>query len=156
MRIHLLAVGRRMPDWVEAGYAEYSRRMPAECSLQLKEIEPGRRSKSQSSAKAQAEEAERLLKAIPEGARVVALDERGQSMTSNQLSSRMQDWLQDGRDVVLLVGGADGLTDTCRQRADWQWSLSDLTLPHGMVRVLLAEQLYRAWTILKNHPYHRE
>lgn len=156
MRIHLLAVGRRMPDWVEAGFAEYSRRLPAECSLQLREIEPGRRSKSQLPAKAQAEEATRLLKAIPEGACVVALDERGKSLTSTTLSSHMQDWLQDGRDVVLLVGGADGLTDACRQRADWQWSLSSLTLPHGMVRVLLAEQIYRAWTILQNHPYHRE
>lgn len=145
-----------MPDWVEAGFAEYSRRMPAECSLQLKEIEPGRRSKSTSPDKAQAEEAQRLLKAIPDGAYVVALDERGKSLSSKKLAANMQDWLQDGRDVVLLVGGADGLTREVRQHADWQWSLSDLTLPHGMVRVLLAEQLYRAWSIIQKHPYHRE
>lgn len=145
-----------MPDWVEAGFAEYSRRLPAECSLQLREIEPGRRSKSSSPEKAQAEEAQRLLKAIPEGARVVALDERGTALSSKKLAVHMQDWLQDGRDVALLVGGADGLTAEARQRADWQWSLSDLTLPHGMVRVLLAEQLYRAWSIIQNHPYHRE
>lgn len=156
MRIHLLAVGRRMPDWVQAGFAEYSRRLPAECSLHLQEIEPGRRSKSQSPARAQAEEAGHLLGAVPGGARVIALEERGKSMTSMKLAAQMQDWLQDGRDVALLVGGADGLTDACRQRADWQWSLSDLTLPHGMVRVLVAEQLYRAWSILNNHPYHRE
>ena len=145
-----------MPEWVDAGFAEYSRRMPAECALELKEIEPGRRSKSRSPERAQAEEAERLLNAIPADALVIALDERGKSLTSQKLATQMQGWLQEGRNVALLVGGADGLTDSCRQRADWLWSLSTLTLPHGMVRVLLAEQLYRAWTILQGHPYHRE
>lgn len=156
MRIHLLSVGRRMPDWVNSAFADYQKRLPPECQLQLLEIEPARRGKSQSPAQARDAEAGRLLKAIPPGAQVIALDERGKSLTSAALARRMQGWLQDGRDVALLVGGADGLAESCRQRAEWHWSLSELTLPHAMVRVLLAEQLYRGWSILNNHPYHRD
>lgn len=156
MRIHLLAVGRRMPDWVNTAFQDFSRRLPPECSLQLTEIEPGRRGKSQNPERAMGEEGERLLKALPRDAWVIALDERGKSLTSVALSSHLNDWLASGRDVALLVGGADGLTGECRQRADWIWSLSALTLPHAMVRVLVAEQLYRAWSISKGHPYHRE
>jgi 23S rRNA (pseudouridine1915-N3)-methyltransferase len=149
-----------MPDWVSAAFTDYARRLPAECSLHLHEVEPGRRSKSQSIERAMAEESERLLrvidKVIPKAALVIALDERGKSLTSTALAQHMQAWLPMGRDVVLMVGGADGLTAECLQRAEWRWSLSKLTLPHAMVRVLLAEQLYRAWSILNNHPYHRE
>lgn len=149
-----------MPDWVNTAFADYCRRLPAECSLQLHEVEPGRRSKSQSIERAMAEESERLLKVIdkviPKGALVIALDERGKSLQSKVLATQMTSWLQEGRDVVLMVGGADGLSQECLQRASWRWSLSALTLPHAMVRVLLAEQLYRAWSILNNHPYHRE
>lgn len=156
MRIHLLAVGRRMPGWVNEAFADYSRRLPAECTLILHEIEPGRRGKSVSVARAIEEESGRLLKAIPKGASVIALDERGQSLSSTGLAQRLDHWLQQGRDLALLVGGADGLSEDCKQRADWHWSLSALTLPHALVRVLLAEQLYRAWSIHSNHPYHRE
>ena len=149
-----------MPEWVSTAFDDYCRRLPAECSLQLHEVEPGRRSKSQSIERAMAEESERLLrvidKVIPKGALVIALDERGKSLQSKVLATHMTSWLQEGRDVVLMVGGADGLTQACLQRAQWRWSLSALTLPHAMVRVLLAEQLYRAWSILNNHPYHRE
>ena len=145
-----------MPDWVTTAFNDYQRRMPHECSLQLQEIEAGRRSKSQPAERAREEEGQRLLKAIPDGALVIALDERGKALTSQALSQRMGDWLQQGRDVALLIGGADGLSPACLQRADWQWSLSSLTLPHAMVRVMLAEQLYRAWSILQGHPYHRE
>jgi 23S rRNA (pseudouridine1915-N3)-methyltransferase len=143
MRIHLLAVGRRMPG------------LPPECRLELKEIEPGERGKGRDPARAKAEEGQRLLSALPKSACVVALDEQGREWSSVELSQRLQAWLQDGRDVALLVGGADGLTDEVKARAEASWSLSKLTLPHALVRVLVAEQLYRAWSILKNHPYHR-
>lgn len=156
MKLHLLAVGRRMPEWVNTAFADYSRRMPAECSLHLNEIEPYRRGKAQSRERAREEEGQRLLRAIPGDALVIALDERGKSLSSVALAGHLDDWLQAGRDVALLVGGADGLSTDCLQRANWRWSLSELTLPHAMVRVLLAEQLYRAWSISRNHPYHRE
>jgi 23S rRNA (pseudouridine1915-N3)-methyltransferase len=155
MRIHLLAVGRRMPAWVTAGYAEYAQRLPPECRLLLTEIEPGQRGKGRNPARAMVEEGTRLLAALPKSVQVIALDERGQAWSSTELARRLQAWMQDGRDVALLVGGADGLAQEVRQRADASWSLSKLTLPHALVRVLVAEQLYRAWSILNNHPYHR-
>lgn len=156
MRIYLLAVGQRMPDWVAQGFAEYQKRLPRECSLQLKEIAPGRRGKNYSPQKAMEEEADRILAAIPDNCRVWALDEHGKSFSTRQLSQQLDDWLQDGRDLALLVGGPEGLAPRVKQQVEQLWSLSALTLPHPMVRVLLAEQLYRAWTILQNHPYHRE
>jgi 23S rRNA (pseudouridine1915-N3)-methyltransferase len=155
MRIHLLAVGRRMPTWIEAGYAEFARRLPPECRLELKEIEPGERGKGRDPARAMAEEGTRLLAALPKSAQVIALDEHGREWSSAELAQRLQAWLQDGRDVALLVGGADGLAPEVKARAETSWALSKLTLPHALVRVLVAEQLYRAWSILKNHPYHR-
>ncbi len=149
-----------MPEWVVSAFADYSRRMPPECSLQLHEIEPVRRGRSQSPEHAKIEEGERMLKILdkstPAGTLIVALDERGKSLSSKQLAGQMQSWLQGGTDVALLVGGADGLSPACLSQARWRWSLSDLTLPHAMVRVLVAEQLYRAWSIIGNHPYHRE
>lgn len=155
MRIHLLAVGRRMPAWVTAGYAEFARRMPPECRIMLKEIEPGRRGKSDDATRAMAEEGARMLAALPKAARVIALDERGQIWSSADLSRRLQAWMQDGRDVALLIGGADGLAPAVGRRAETSWSLSKLTLPHALVRVLVSEQLYRAWSIHAGHPYHR-
>jgi 23S rRNA (pseudouridine1915-N3)-methyltransferase len=155
MRLELIAVGERMPSWVRDGYEEYARRLPRECALILREIEPGARGKSQDNARAVATEGERMLAAVPKGARVVALDVKGAEHSTEELAARLETWLADGRDVALLVGGPDGLAQECLSRAEERWSLSRLTLPHPLVRVVLAEQLYRAWSILRNHPYHR-
>jgi 23S rRNA (pseudouridine1915-N3)-methyltransferase len=155
MHIHLIAVGTRMPSWISQGYEDYARRLPRECSLRLVEIPLGRRGRTQSSAPAVEEESRRMLAAIPERSLVVALDVGGSNWDTPELASRMQAWLLSGRDIVLLVGGPDGLSADCLQRADVRWSLSALTLPHALVRVVLAEQLYRAWTIISGHPYHR-
>ncbi len=155
MQIHLIAVGTRMPSWVTAGYEDYARRLPRECILRLVEIPPGRRSKTHPAAQAVEEEGRRMLAAIPERCLVVAMEVTGRSWDTQTLASRLQEWMLSGRDIVLLVGGPDGLSGDCRQRADLRWSLSALTLPHALVRVVLAEQLYRAWTIIGGHPYHR-
>ncbi|MBD3671822.1 MAG: 23S rRNA (pseudouridine(1915)-N(3))-methyltransferase RlmH [Gammaproteobacteria bacterium] len=156
MKIHLIAVGQRMPDWVEAGYGEFAKRLSSsECPLQLVELAPGKRGKGMDLARAMRDEGKRMLEAIPKGALVIALDQRGREWDTQELSVQLDDWLGQGRDVALLVGGPEGLDAECLALAERKWSLSRLTLPHPMVRVLLAEQLYRAWSILKNHPYHR-
>jgi 23S rRNA (pseudouridine1915-N3)-methyltransferase len=155
MRIHLIAVGTRMPGWVTQGYLEYARRLPRECRLELTEVSAGKRGKTVNTAAVVAGEGHRLLAAAPERAQLIALDERGTAWDTAALAGRLQDWLQDGRDVALLVGGADGLSPDCLEQADQRWSLSVLTLPHALVRVIVAEQLYRAWTLLTGHPYHR-
>lgn len=155
MRIHLVAVGERMPRWVTEGYAEYARRLPPECALNLVEVPAGRRGKGADLARLQAKEGERMLKAVPRGAYTVALDQRGEAWTTEGLAARLEGWLGGGRDVALLVGGPEGLAPECGARADAVWSLSPLTLPHPLVRVVVAEQLFRAWSILKGHPYHR-
>ena len=155
MRIHLISSGNRMPRWVQEGYEEYAKRMPLECSLRLVEIAPGRRGKGMDAKRAVAEEGERMLRALPKGARVIALDVGGRSWSTEQLSARLDGWLADGRDLALLVGGPEGLAPACLERAEGRWSLSPLTFPHPLVRVVLAEQLYRAWSLLKGHPYHR-
>jgi len=155
MRIHLLSVGRRMPAWVEAGYQEYAKRLPPECALRLVEIEPGHRGKGASPELARREEGGRLLAALPKGAQVIALDERGKPWSTAELSRELAGWLGEGRDLALLVGGPEGLDPACRDRAERLWSLSPLTFPHPLVRVILAEQLYRAWSLLSVHPYHR-
>lgn len=156
MHIHLIAVGQKMPDWVKKGYDEYVKRLPQNFSLQLIEIPPGQRSKSSDPKRAIEEEGGKVLNTIPNGAHVIALDERGKQWSTLQLANQMQEWMQDGRDIALLVGGPDGLSKACKQRAEQLWSLSNLTLPHPMVRVFLAEQLYRAWSVTQGHPYHRE
>lgn len=156
MQIHLIAVGHKMPKWVLDGYQEFAKRLPAECKLKLVEIAPGRRSKSADVKRAIKDESGKMLAAIPKNAKVVALDERGKPWTTRQLAGQLEGWMGDGRDVALLVGGPDGLSDECRSRAEQQWSLSPLTLPHAMVRVLLSEQIYRAWSVMKGHPYHRD
>jgi 23S rRNA (pseudouridine1915-N3)-methyltransferase len=155
MKIHLLAVGARMPDWVKAGYAEYAGRLPRECALSLNEIPAGKRGRNADVARIVRDEGERLLAAAPAGSLVIALDERGQEWSTVELAERLAGWLRDGRDVSLLVGGPDGLDADARARADPWWSLSRLTLPHSLARVLVAEQLYRAWSLLRHHPYHR-
>ena len=155
MQIHLLAVGEKMPRWVQDGYGEFAKRLPPECALRLVEVPAGRRGKGGDVARAIRDEGRRMLAAIPGNARVVALEVRGRPWSTEELSERLAAWLAGGRDLALLVGGPDGLAPECTARADERWSLSPLTLPHPLVRILVAEQLYRAWSILRNHPYHR-
>jgi 23S rRNA (pseudouridine1915-N3)-methyltransferase len=156
VKIHLLAVGTKMPGWVVTAFEEYSKRMPRECSIELREIPPAHRGKSGNADRYKVDEAQRIISALPKGAQLVVLDERGKSWTTKQLSQQLDDWMHSGHDVALVVGGPDGLDPSIMQQAQQKWSLSPLTLPHPMVRILLAEQLYRAWTILQGHPYHRE
>lgn len=157
MRIRLIVTGTRVPEWIRQGTEEYRRRLPPECALEVVEVAPGRRGrKGDDVARAVHDEGERLLAATPAGARVWVLDERGREWNTRELAQRLAGWLRDGRDLALLVGGADGLSEACRGHAEGAWSLSRLTLPHRLVRILVAEQLYRAWSVLTHHPYHRE
>ncbi len=155
MRLFILAVGHKMPGWIETAFAEYAKRMPPELRIELKEIKPEQRSNSRTAETVMAAEAQRIDAALPRGCRLVCLDERGQDLTTMRLAQSLTTWQQDGRDVAFVIGGADGLDPSLKARADTLIRLSSLTLPHGMVRVLLAEQLYRAWSINANHPYHR-
>ena len=155
MRISLIAVGTRMPAWVETGVAEYRKRLPPEISFETREIALGKRGKNADITRAMAEEGAAMLAAIGARDRVIALDVRGKALSTEQLAEKLAAWQMHGDDVSLLVGGPDGLANVCLERASERWSLSALTLPHPLVRVLLAEQLYRAWSINHNHPYHR-
>lgn len=155
MRLSIFAIGTRMPDWVTTGCLEYSKRMPPELRIKTIEIALGARGKSQSFSKAIETEGKAILKAIGEKDFVVALDVLGKTMSTTKLASNLASWQMDGQDVSLLIGGPDGLSTDCLERANMRWSLSDLTLPHPLVRILLMEQLYRAWSINANHPYHR-
>ncbi len=156
MRISIVTVGTRMPSWVDEGVEEYSRRMPRELGLEWKALPLAQRGKSSSPEQLREREGEQILKSIPAGDRVIALDVRGKSLSTPQLAEQLADWQMSGDNYSLLIGGPDGLSKACLQRAERRWSLSDLTLPHPLVRILLAEQLYRAWTITVNHPYHRD
>ncbi len=155
MKLWILAVGDKMPGWVESACAEYLRRMPREARVELVEVRPEKRS-GQPADRIKAAEAARLLEKCPKGVRVVALDERGAELTTRELAARLSDWLADGRDTALVIGGADGLAPEVLERAEMKLALSRLTLPHGLARVLLAEQLYRAVSLIQGHPYHRE
>lgn len=155
MRLHLVAIGQRMPDWVTAGFEDYAARMPRDARLHLNALNIPARSRAMDAETLRRNEASALLSAIPRQALVVALDEGGQVVDTAALASRFAGWQQSGRDVAFLVGGANGLEAAVRERADWTWSLSPLTFPHMLVRVLVAEQLYRAWSLLNHHPYHR-
>jgi len=155
MQLVIAAVGHRMPAWIEDGFGEYAKRMPPECRIHLKEIKPVERSGSRTAETVMAQERARIEAVVPKGSRVIALDERGKDLTTVQLSHLLTQWRQDGRDVTFVIGGADGLDGGFKASADMLVRISSLTLPHGMVRVLLAEQLYRAWSITQNHPYHR-
>jgi 23S rRNA (pseudouridine1915-N3)-methyltransferase len=155
MKLKLLAVGTRMPSWVEAGCTEYGKRMPPELRIETIEIALGARGKNQPASKAIEKESQALLKAIGSQDFVVALDVIGRTLSTEKLASKLADWQMNGRDVCLIIGGPDGLSAECLARADMRWSLSDLTLPHPLVRIVLMEQMYRAWTINANHPYHR-
>ena len=155
MKIQLLAIGTRMPEWVKQGYADYAGRLNGKVKLELKEIQAGKRTKNSDVARICKQESQKLIDAIPAGNIVVALEVEGQKWSTEKLASQMENWMMSGRDVSLLVGGPEGMTKACRDRADYLWSLSPLTYPHPLVRVILAEQLYRAWTVTENHPYHR-
>jgi 23S rRNA (pseudouridine1915-N3)-methyltransferase len=155
VRLLIVAVGEKPPAWVREGYADYARRLPRPYTPELIEIALGHRGKGADVARAIADEGARVLAALPRQALVVALDERGASWSSVDLSRRLGQWSQEGRDVAFVIGGPDGHAPAVRERAALVWSLSALTLPHGLVRVLLAEQCYRAWSLLQNHPYHR-
>lgn len=155
MKLRLLAVGHKMPAWVEQGFSEYAKRLPADCAIELVEIAPGHRAKNTSKEKAMAQEAQAILKALRPQEHVVVLDVLGKSWSTEQLAAELQGWRMLGCDIALIVGGPDGLTEEIRALAKQRWSLSALTLPHPLVRVLLAEQLYRAWSILQGHPYHK-
>jgi 23S rRNA (pseudouridine1915-N3)-methyltransferase len=151
----IVAVGHRMPTWITAGFDEYAKRMPPESRIQLKEIKPVERSGSKNALTVMAGERSKIEAALPKNARIVALDEHGKDLTTMELSGWLMRWQQEGRDVAFVIGGADGLDPHFKTEADMLIRISSLTLPHGMVRVVLAEQLYRAWSITQNHPYHR-
>lgn len=155
MHARLIAVGERMPGWVATGFAEYAKRLSRDLPLELVEIKPGVRGKGLVGARATAEEGAALLAALPRDANVVALDGRGTAWSSEQLAEQLGCWRMAGRDLAFLIGGPDGHAREVLQRADQRWSLGPLTLPHMLVRLVVAEQLYRAVTILNGHPYHR-
>jgi 23S rRNA (pseudouridine1915-N3)-methyltransferase len=155
MQINLISVGNRMPSWVQQGYDEYAKRLPRECELVLKEIVPGKRTKNSDVARIVKEEGERMIAAIPQGTHIVTLDIPGKPWTTPELAQTMQRWLEGGQHVAVLIGGPEGLADSVKQLARESWSLSKLTFPHPLVRIIVAEQVYRAWSILNNHPYHR-
>jgi 23S rRNA (pseudouridine1915-N3)-methyltransferase len=155
MKAKLLAVGEQMPGWVQQGYVEYARRLSHWLPLELVEIAPGMRGKGRDPARALAEEGRRLLDAVPAGSRAVLLDSRGRSRSSEALAERLAQWRMQGQDLAFLIGGPEGFDAAVVERADERWSLGPLTLPHPLVRIVLAEQLYRAASILANHPYHR-
>jgi len=156
MKVHLLAIGQRMPAWVEQGYKEYASRLSSQVQIQLKEIPAAKRVRNSVINKIKQDEGQRLLAAVPDGAKVIVLDEHGKSQTTKQLAVQLQEWVEMSQDVAILIGGADGLSDECLQRAEQKWSLSAFTFPHPLVRVILTEQIYRAWSLMTNHPYHRE
>lgn len=156
MRLAIIAVGQRMPDWVQAGFAEYRKRMPREARVELIEIRPEKRDGGRAIEQVLEAEAARIEAALPRGALRVVLDEHGQGFTSLSLAAKLDEWLAGGRDVAFVIGGADGLAPAIKRQADLTWSLSPLTLPHGLVRILVAEALYRAMSIRQGHPYHRE
>ncbi|WLS77819.1 23S rRNA (pseudouridine(1915)-N(3))-methyltransferase RlmH [Erwinia pyri] len=156
MKLQLVAVGTKMPDWVQTGFLEYLRRFPKDMPLELAEVPAGKRGKNADIKRILEKEGELMLAATGKGNRIVTLDIPGQPWETPQLATQLERWKQDGRDVSLLIGGPEGLSPACKAAAEQSWSLSSLTLPHPLVRVLVAESLYRAWSITANHPYHRE
>jgi len=156
MKLHIVAVGHRMPNWVETGFEEYAKRMPREARIALTELKPEKREGGKSVEQVLSAEATRIKTAIPDGAEVIVLDERGTAVSTKQLAEWLRAFMAEGRDAAFVIGSADGLHADIKQRAKRLFSLSALTLPHGLARVLLAEQLYRAISLLQNHPYHRE
>jgi 23S rRNA (pseudouridine1915-N3)-methyltransferase len=155
LRLLLIAATNRQPDWVDAGYADYAKRFRGRAKLELKAISLARRGASSPIERALDDEAQRMLAAVPTGAHVVALVDDGKPWSTKDLAAKLEAWMQRGAPVCFLVGGPDGLGPACLARAGERWSLSNLTLPHGLVHVIVAEALYRAWSVLERHPYHR-
>jgi 23S rRNA (pseudouridine1915-N3)-methyltransferase len=156
MKLLIIAVGHKMPEWIAAGFNEYAKRMPREAQISLLEIKPEPRTSGKNKIQIMEAEAQRILSVLPQYCLRIVLDERGIQPTTKQLAAQMQDWMLEGRDVAFIIGGADGLHESVKRAAQLQLGLSALTLPHAFVRVLLAEQLYRAHSLMRNHPYHRE
>jgi 23S rRNA (pseudouridine1915-N3)-methyltransferase len=155
MQFIVAAVGQRMPGWVQEAWAEYARRFPKPFSLDLREIPLQKRAKNADIERLRDSEGQALLSAVPPGFRMITMDERGKQCSTVELARQMEYWMREERGICLLVGGPDGLSRECRQSSHQSWSLGKLTLPHPLVRVVLAEQIYRAWSITQNHPYHR-
>ena len=154
MHIRIISVANKLPQWIEAGYEQYSCRLPREWALEVVEISPAKQHKSAKTANTVATEGDKMLAKISQYDFVVALDARGQNWNNEKLLQKMQQCQLQGDDLVFLIGGADGLAPACLQRANASWSLSELIFPHGLVRVMLIEQLYRSWTLMNGHPYH--
>ncbi len=158
VKLHIICVGHKPADWISSGFHDYARRMPREIPIVLTEVRSAVHAGNSTAQidRARQTERNRILAAIPPGGVKVALDERGKTMTTAKLASQLEDWMTQGRDVCFLIGGADGLDDAVKDNADLVFSLSRLTMPHALVRVVLAEQLYRAMSIIRKHPYHRQ
>lgn len=155
MRLYVIAVGSRLPRWVDDGFAEYARRMPTQPGMELRAIAPAYRGKGSTTARALADEWTRVRRALPGNARRIALAIDGQPWSTEELARRLERWMAEGRDVALLIGGPEGLASEALTTAEHRWSLGPLTLPHGLTRIVVAEQLYRAWSVITGHPYHR-
>jgi len=156
MLLRVAAIGQRMPGWVTDAWHEYARRFPKNLTLDLAELPMARRGRNPDIERLRAREGEALLSAVPAGAVPVALDIGGRAWSTQDLAARLEQWMAEGRAPCFMIGGPDGLSAACREAAELRWSLGPLTLPHPLVRVIVAEQLYRAWSIVSNHPYHRE
>jgi 23S rRNA (pseudouridine1915-N3)-methyltransferase len=155
LRLSLITASNRQPEWVEQGADDYAKRLRGRCTLEIKTVPLARRTATAPVERAVQDEGERLLAQVPPGAHVVALLEAGKPWSTKDLAAKLESWMRRGAPVALLVGGPDGLSPDCAARANERWSLSNLTLPHGLVRIVAAEALYRAWSLLENHPYHR-
>lgn len=156
MKLIIASVGHKTPDWIMAGFNEYAKRMSREAQISLLEIKPEPRTTGKTTMQIMQAEAQRIFTALPQNCLRIALDEHGIQPTTKQLAAQMQDWMREGRDIAFIIGGADGLHESVKQHAQHLLALSSLTLPHAVVRVILAEQLYRAYSLMHNHPYHRE
>jgi 23S rRNA (pseudouridine1915-N3)-methyltransferase len=155
MRMTIIAASSRQPAWVTAGFEEYAERLRSRCTLKVVEIPLGRRKRAEPVVRAVGAEGERMLAALPQGAHIVALTDAGKQWSTVELAARLRTWIAAGAPLAFLIGGPDGLAPACLERAAERWSLSRLTLPHGLARVAVAEALYRAWTVIEGHPYHR-
>lgn len=156
MKLHIIAVGQKMPNWISAGFDEYAKRMPKETAINLIELKSEKRATGKTSDQIKIAEHDRIIAAIPHDSTLWVLDERGEQLTTLALATHLREWQSAGRDTCFVIGGADGLHEGVKRRAIKLFSLSCLTLPHGMVRIILSEQLYRAWSVTQHHPYHRE